>query len=237
MQAPLLRLLLASAPLLCAACAGAPPPLPPETSVKPGINENFLDPELSVEEWMERFEVESREIFAERDAIARTLQLEPGDDVADVGSGTGLFLEPLAAAVGPEGRVYALDISPVFVEHLAQRARELGLAQVVPRLCAEDSLDLPDGSLDKAFVCDTYHHFEYPRHTLASLHRALRQGGEVVIVDFERIPGVSREWVLDHVRCGKDVVIAEVEAGGFELVEEPRVPGLTENYVLRFRRR
>ena len=72
---------------------------------------------------------------------------------------------------------------------------------------------------------------------MASLHRALRSGGEVVMVDFERIPGVSREWVLDHVRCGKDEVIAEVEGDGFELVEELAVPGLAENYVLRFRRR
>jgi len=87
------------------------------------------------------------------------------------------------------------------------------------------------------FICDTYHHFEYPHHTMASIHAALGRNGEVVIVDFERIPGVSREWTLDHVRAGKQEVIAEMESFGFDLVEEVEVPGLSENYVVRFRKR
>jgi predicted methyltransferase len=231
---PALRFLAAPA-LWLAACTGAPPA--PEASVRPGINEDFLNPALSVAEWEARFEVESREIFAQRGGLARAVGLAPGDTVADVGAGTGLFLVPFAAAVGPEGKVYAVDLSPVFVEHLAGRARELRLSQVEAHLCRADALDLPPGSLDRAFICDTYHHFEYPRSTMASLHEALRRNGEVVIVDFERIPGVSREWVLDHVRCGKAEVIAEVESDGFELLEELDVPGLSENYVLRFRRR
>jgi SAM-dependent methyltransferase len=233
MRAPLpLTLLL----LLPAACTSATE-LPPEASVKPGINVNFLDPEMQVEEWIERFEGESREIFTERAALAAVVGLAPGDDVADVGAGTGLFLDPFAAAVGPEGTVYAVDISPVFVEHLRERAAELGLVQVRAHLCSEDSVDLPAGSIDAAFICDTYHHFEYPRHTLASIHRALRDGGEVVIVDFERIPGESREWVLEHVRAGKRQVIGEMSAFGFALAEEVELPGLAENYVLRFRKR
>ena len=230
-------LLLAGLLSLPTACAGAAPSAPPEASVRPGINANFLDPALDVDEWVARFEGESREIFTQRLALAAALHLRPGDDVADVGAGTGLFLDPFASAVGTEGKVYAVDISPVFIQHLGVRARELDLPQVVPHLCREDSVDLPARSLDKAFICDTYHHFEYPRSTMASLHEALRKGGEVVIVDFERVPGVSRDWVLEHVRCGKQVVIDEVTSFGFELVEEVPVAGLSENYVLRFAKR
>jgi predicted methyltransferase len=219
----------------CSACAGAAP-LPPEPSVRPGINANFLDPDMKVEEWITRFEGESREIFASRAAIAAAVGLEPGDDVADVGAGTGLFLDPFAKAVGSKGTVYAVDISKPFVEHLAERARELKLEQVRAHLCSADSVDLPARSIDKAFICDTYHHFEYPQHTMASIRTALRAGGEVLIVDFERIPGVSREWTLEHVRAGKEEVIAEVSSFGFELVEEIRVPGLAENYAVRFRK-
>src|SRR5690606_25175451 len=101
--------------------------------------------------------------------------------------------------------------------------------------CSERDVSLPDGSVDTVFTCDTYHHFEYPQATLASIHRALRPGGTLVIVDFERIPGKSREWLLGHVRCGKEQVICEVTEAGFEVVEE--VPlGFEENYFLRFRR-
>ena len=85
------------------------------------------------------------------------------------------------------------------------------------------------------FTCDTYHHFEYPAATLASIRRALKPGGSFVVVDFERIPGKTRQWLLDHVRCGKEQVVREVTGAGFTLEEE--VPqGFAENYFLRFRR-
>jgi hypothetical protein len=65
---------------------------------------------------------------------------------------------------------------------------------------------------------------------------ALRPGGELVILDFIREPGVSREWILEHVRAGEAVVTQEVTAAGFELVRREATPYLRENYVLRFRR-
>jgi predicted methyltransferase len=70
---------------------------------------------------------------------------------------------------------------------------------------------------------------------LASIHRALRSGGVLVVIDYERIPGVSSSWILGHVRAGKETVIGEIEAAGFRLVEE-RKGLLSENYFLRFRR-
>lgn len=207
-----------------------------ETSVKAGINDNFLDPGLDVEAFIERFEGESREIAAHRGAIVQALYLTPGLDVADVGSGTGLFLAPLSRGVGAEGTVYAVDISPVFVEHLRARAAEAGLANVEVVQCSERSAELAEASVDLVFICDTYHHFEYPQSTLASLHAALRPGGRLVVVDFERIPGVSRDWMLEHVRAGKEVFRAEIEAAGFEHLSEVDVEGLEENYLLVFRR-
>ncbi|QDU65204.1 class I SAM-dependent methyltransferase [Engelhardtia mirabilis] len=226
--------------LIATGCAGTTPattPLAPEASVKPGINTSYLDPDLDVDAMVARFEVESREIAASRDAIAAAVGIEPGDAVADIGAGTGLFLAPFATAVGPRGELFAVDIAAPFVEHLTQRARDEGFANVRAVLCTEDSVELPPDSIDIAFVCDTYHHFEFPRSTTTSIHTALRPGGELFIVDFERIPGVSRDWLLEHVRAGKQTVIEEITSFGFELVEEVDVAGLEENYALRFRRR
>lgn len=208
-----------------------------EESVKPGINDSFLNPDLNVGEFIERFEGESREIFAERKAIAQAVRLQPGDRIVDVGAGTGPFIGLFAAAVGARGKVYAIDIAPNFVDHLAKRAQQEGFPQIEARLCSEKSVDLPEGSLTHAFICDVYHHFEFPRTTMGSLHSALRPGGEVIIVDFERIPGVSREWTLDHVRAGKNEVFAEMRQFGFDLVEEIAIAGLRENWVARFRKR
>ena len=205
-----------------------------EESVRPNINERFLDPELNLEEWVERFETESREVFRSRAAIVQAVRLKKGDRVADVGAGTGLFTALFAREVGPRGWVFAVEISPRFLERLGQVAREQGLPNVSPMLGAEKSIRLPPQSIDVAFVCDTYHHFEFPQSTLASIRQALRPGGRLVVIDFERIEGQSREWVLGHVRAGKAEFREEIEAAGFKFVAETDIEGLEENYFLVF---
>jgi SAM-dependent methyltransferase len=208
----------------------------PLTSVKPGINQDFLDPALDIGKYEQRFEGESREVFAQRARIASLLQLQPGMAVADVGAGTGLYTMLFAPKVGSEGRVYGVDIAPKFIEHIRTTAATRELPQVQAQLCSERSVELPPACVDLVFVCDTYHHFEYPQPTLASIHSALRPGGELVILDFIREPGISREWILDHVRAGEAVVRQEVEAAGFRFVRREETPFLRENYVLRFRK-
>lgn len=205
-----------------------------EASVKPGINDSFFA-DGATDQYVERFETESREIYARRDAIVVAVGLEPGMAVADVGSGTGLFLGPFSEAVGAGGRVFAVDIVPGFVEFITNRIRRSKLSNVTPILCSAKSTELPEASVDMVFVCDTYHHFEFPHNTLASIHRALRPDGQLVVIDFHRIEGKTREWTMQHVRAGEDVFTKEIESAGFTRVER-RDDLLAENYFLRFRR-
>ena len=143
----------------------------------------------------------------------------------------------MAEAVGPEGWAYAVDISPKFVEHLSSMFDARAVQNVTTVMCDDDSICLPPASVDLAFVCDVYHHFEYPPETLASIHSALTDGGRLVVIDFERIPGVSREWLLGHVRADKQTFASEIRAAGFELIAEREIPGFKENYFLEFRKR
>ena len=205
-------------------------------SVKPGINKKFLDPELQVDDWLKRFEVESREVFLEREAVLKACGVQKGMVVADIGAGTGLYARLFSKAVGPEGWVAAVDISGPFLKHIVTRAEQEGQDNITAVLGREDSLSLPPDCLDLAFICDTYHHFEYPQDTLKSLLRSLKKGGTVIVIDFERIEGVSREWLLGHVRAGKAVFRREIEEAGLTFVEELEIPGFEENYFLRFRK-
>ena len=223
------RLLLAAAPLLVSGVAA-------EESVKAGINDAFLAPQLEVAEWVERFEGESREIFRLRREIVDALTLQPGMSVADVGAGTGLFVPLLAGAVDAQGQVFAVEISPGFAAHLRDRVAEARLENVSVVLAPERSVTLPAGSIDLVFLCDVYPHFEYPNDSLASIWRALRPGGRLVVLDFERIPGVSRDFILEHVRAGKQTFTDEIRRAGFELVGEVELEGLEENYFLSFRK-
>ncbi|MEM9381021.1 MAG: methyltransferase domain-containing protein [Planctomycetota bacterium] len=220
--------------LLVAAC-GAPQQAV-RTPVPERINDGFLADDVDVERFAARWELESREVYAGRKEILAALDVRPGETVADIGTGTGLFVEPLAAATGVDGRVYAVDIAPAFVFHVRERAAEKELDQVEVVLSNARSTELPVGSVDVAFLCDTYHHFEYHEDMLRSIRSALKPGGRLVMVEFDRVPGVTRKWLLDHVRAGREVFLAEVEAAGFRLVDEVEIPVFEENYCVRFAR-
>lgn len=210
---------------------------PAEPAVRPDINETYRSPTLDPGRWAANFSHPSREAFAAREAVVAAMALERGDHVADIGAGTGIFVPLFAAAVGAEGRVYAVDIARPFLDWIAQRAAASGLANVTTILGEDDTSNLPPGTLDVIFHSDTYHHFERPVALTRDHARALKRHGELFVLDFERIEGVSSDFILGHVRAGKETVIAEIESAGFELVGEIELPELRENYLLHFRKR
>jgi ubiquinone/menaquinone biosynthesis C-methylase UbiE len=202
-------------------------------SVKPGINKSFENP--NVEQFVERFEREGREVYDKREEVISACEVTEGMAVADVGAGTGLYTRLLARKTGPQGRVFAVDIAPKFIDHITRQCREDKLSNVVGIVCKADSAALPPNSVDLVFICDTYHHFEFPQSTMKSICDALRPNGSLCVIDFERIEGVSSEWILGHVRAGKKTVRKEIEEAGFELVEEVKL--FKDNYFLKFRKR
>jgi ubiquinone/menaquinone biosynthesis C-methylase UbiE len=164
------------------------------------------------------------------------MELKPGMSVADIGAGTGLYTRPMSESVGSTGRVYAVDISPSFLKHLRKLVMDQKLANVEVVAGDDRSTRLPPNVVDVAFVCDTYHHFEHPQETLKSIFAALKPGGMLVVVDFERIAGQSRDWTMTHVRAGKAEFRREIEQVGFVFRDEVKIEGFKENYLIRFRK-
>lgn len=198
----------------------------------PEVNAPYQNPDFG--RWQRNLETEGREVYEKRLAIVDAVAPKLGQAVADLGAGTGLFTRLFAARVGPQGRVYAVDIARAFVEGNLQRARAARLENVVGIVSTQTDTRLEENSVDLVFVCDAYHHFEDTKAMLASIRRALRPGGTLVIVDFERIPGVSPDWILKHVRAGKETFRREIEGSGFRFAEEVKL--MRENYFLRFAR-
>src|SRR5262249_50217807 len=93
-----------------------------DKSVRPGINKDFENPD--VPGFIEKFETESREVFAQRKALVAACQLKPGMRVADIGAGTGLFTRLFAKEVGPKGKVYAVDIASKFIKHIEKTCKD-----------------------------------------------------------------------------------------------------------------
>ncbi len=203
-----------------------------EKSVRPGINKSFSEPDVG--SFTERFEREGREVYDFRQEIIDSCGLRPGMIVADIGAGTGLFTRMLAPRVGETGRIYAVDISKAFVAHVTKTSQQEGYKNVKGIVCTPTSAELPDNSIDLVFICDTYHHFEFPYRTLRSLRRALRPDGSIVLVEFHREKGKSSEWIMNHVRAGKETFQREIELAGFEVDEEKDF--MEQSYWLRFRK-
>lgn len=203
-----------------------------DKSVAPGINDNFKKPDLT--KYKGTFEGESREIYRCRQGILDACGVKEGDVIADVGAGTGLFTRMMAVKAGPKGKVFAVDISKEFLDHITQSAKDTNIGNIETVMATETSSNLKPDSVDLVFICDTYHHFEFPFKTMDGIHKALRKGGRLVVIDFERIEGKSKEWTLKHVRAGREVFQKEIEQAGFELKEAKKVEGLEENYFLYF---
>lgn len=198
-----------------------------------GPNDAYRDPRVSAPVWNHYFEDDGRgEIYQRRARIVALAGARPGSDVADIGAGTGLFSMLLSDAVGPAGRVYAEEVIERFSAYIAARAEREGRRNVVSVIGTETGLGLPPRSIDLAFACDVYHHFEHPREMLASIRRALRDDARLFVVDFRREPG-SPPWVLTHVRAPEEEVVHEIEAAGFVL--DARDHELRESYALSFR--
>ena len=224
------------ASVLATAIAADTPPSQGPAPYPASMNKKFTAPDVDIQQFVKRFETDSRDIYVKRQDITRAVGLRPGDAVADIGAGTGLFTHLFAEQVGPKGTVYAVDIAPAFVKYIAEQAKQRGHERVVKTvLNTPDSAELPPGSIDVAFLCDTYHHFERPEKMLASIHRALRPGGRLVIIDFD-LRKDSSEFVKQRARAAKEVYYREITAAGFELIEKKDAPAIQDNFYAEFRR-
>jgi len=201
-----------------------------EKNVNPDINNYYYDAKF--EQWLNTFESPGREVFDKKESILQELKIKPGMRIADIGAGTGFYSIAFAQQTGTAGLVYAVDISNDFINNILLRANNEGLSNIKGIINNQKETGLTKNSIDLAFICDTYHHFEYPLTTLQSVYQALDAGGRLVIIDFKRDPHISTSWVMNHVRANKEKVIKEVESIGFKLIKDSDL--LEGNFFLSF---
>lgn len=129
--------------------------------------------------WLER---ENREKEERTDILLNSLNLKPGMTVADIGAGTGYFSRKMATRVGNTGLVYAVDVQPEMVGKLKFVAKSH--PNIKPVLSTETDVMLPASSLDLAIMVDVYHELAYPYEVMASLLKALKPNGQLVLVEY-----------------------------------------------------
>jgi SAM-dependent methyltransferase len=160
----------------------------------------------------------ARDAYQKPDEVMKALALRQGEVVADIGSGSGYFTLRFARAVGDTGRVYAVDISPDMIRHLNHRLRDAGVRNVVPVLADPDDPLLPDASVDRFVIVDTWHHVEDQARYLALMKRMLKPGGQVVHIDFQK-----RELPVGpppDMKIAREDLVKQMDGAGFGLVAE-----------------
>ena len=186
-----------------------------------------------VDHWVSVFDDPKRDAWQKPAEVVKALGLRPGMRVADLGAGTGYFSHYLAAAVGADGVVYAVDTEPNLVAHLRERAEKEHLDNLVPILASPANPRLPPGSADLVLIVDTFHHFDDRLTYLRNLRRVLAKDGRVAIIEWQK-----RDLPIgpppDH-KLAREQVVDEMESSGYEIAGEPKV--LEYQYFLIFRPR
>ncbi|MBX3177104.1 MAG: class I SAM-dependent methyltransferase [Candidatus Hydrogenedentes bacterium] len=166
-------------------------------------------------DWLER---DDREAIEQPDRVIAAMRLQPGDKVADIGSGSGYFTRRLARAVLPGGTAYGVDIQPEMNAILAENCRKEGVTNVEIILGDPDDPKLPEGAIDWILLVDAYHEFQEPVAMLEKMRAALKPGGRVALVEY-RLLGESAAHIKRDHRMSVEQVLREWEPAGFRLLK------------------
>jgi predicted methyltransferase len=178
--------------------------------------------------WAKVFDDPERDAWQKPHEVIKALTLKPDAVVADIGAGTGYFSMRLAHMV-PQGRVYGVDTEPAMVKHLAERAKQAGLKNVVAVAARPGDPRLPEKA-DLVIFVDVYHHVEERERYFRRLQESLKPGGRIAVIDFRMDSPVGPP---KSARIEPGRVKDEMQRAGYALAQEHAF--LPNQYFLVFR--
>jgi predicted methyltransferase len=166
--------------------------------------------------------------WAERDKwqhpewIITAMQTKPGDHVADIGSHEGYMTVKLAKVVGPEGRVYAVEVNNYKLEKLEGYLKERNYSNVELINGDYDDPKTPGNRMDAILILDTYHEIDNYKAVLAHLKNSLKSDGRLVII--EPIADERKNWTRNKQTSKHEIALRyvrdEVEEAGFNIIDQ-----------------
>jgi arsenite methyltransferase len=149
--------------------------------------------------------------------ILKTLALQQGEKIADIGAGGGYFSLKFAEAVGKQGAVYAVDTDPGKIEFIRKSAAEKGLSNVQVVLAGKESVTLPE-KMDLIFLRNVYHHISNRVEYFANLRESLKPDGRIVMVEHNRGRRFSFHRIFER-RVTKETIVEEMTKAGYSIAE------------------
>jgi precorrin-6B methylase 2 len=112
------------------------------------------------------------------------ITLPPTGVIADIGAGTGYYTFKLVSKV-PKGKIYAVEIQDEMIATLNERKKLFNYTNVEVVKGTVTSPNLPANSVDLAIMVDVYHELEYPVEMLASIKKALKKDGQLLLIEYK----------------------------------------------------
>jgi ubiquinone/menaquinone biosynthesis C-methylase UbiE len=172
------------------------------------------------EEWVATLEGPQRIATQKIDAVLSKLALKPGMVVADIGAGSGLFARPLAKAVAPSGKVYAVDIQQDLLDHINQRDKEEHITNIQTVLGEYDDPKLPARNVDLAFINDVLHHIQHRAAYLKALGTYPKPDGRIAIIEMDKNDPKTPHRNQPELLVAREEILKWMSDAGFKLVQE-----------------
>lgn len=159
-----------------------------------------------------------RDVWQRPEEVMDALGLKPGSQVGDVGCGAGYFTFRLAARVGPQGRVYAVDIEEKELAKIRLRAAKEWLIQVEALLGDTHDPRLPAETLDAILIVNAYHEMRDFDPMMQAFYRALKPGGLLGIIDKVATLGQPRKNYHERHTMPAEIVHEDAARNGFHFL-------------------
>jgi ubiquinone/menaquinone biosynthesis C-methylase UbiE len=187
-------------------------------------------------EWIQNLDRPERIAGLKIDEVLAVLKLKPGDNVADIGSGTGAFSLPFAKAVAPSGKVYAVDIDPGLLDYIAQKAKKENVGNIQTVKGEFSDPKLPNHDVDLAFFHDVLHHIQNRQAYLKMLGTYIKPTGRIALIEMNRDDPKTPHRNSPEMLLSKDEVKNWMAAAGFRPGEEYDVYGNPKWFIIYVRR-
>ena len=172
------------------------------------------------DEWVTTLEGPQRVATQKVDEVLAKLRLKPGMVVADIGAGSGLFSRPLAKAVAPSGKLYAVDIQQDLLDYINQRDKAENIRNVQTVLGEFDDPKLPARDVDLAFINDVLHHIQHRAVYLKALSTYMKPAGRIAIIEMDKNDPNTPHKNQPELLVSREDIIKWMSDAGFKLAEE-----------------